>query len=156
MGKERQNKFDSEWREGLWLGHARTSNEHILGTEEGVVRAYAIKRQDPERRWSAELVRGLQGTPQQPNPNRPGPAIPIRVNFDTPLADVPEPTAVPDSSRRRIRRMRITQEVLSRYGFTEGCEGCRYKQAVFTESRNHSEACRTRLSEAMDGDARGR
>ena len=37
-GKERANKLESEWREGLWLGHSRRSNEAI-GTREGVVRA---------------------------------------------------------------------------------------------------------------------
>ena len=43
-GKERANKLESEWREGLWLRHSRRSNEAIIGTREGVVRAYAIKR----------------------------------------------------------------------------------------------------------------
>ena len=31
-GKERANKLESEWREGLWLGHSRRSNEAIIGT----------------------------------------------------------------------------------------------------------------------------
>ena len=36
-GKDRANKLKSEWREGLWLGHSRRSNEAIIGTREGVV-----------------------------------------------------------------------------------------------------------------------
>ena len=155
VGRERREKFHSEWREGLWLGHARTSNEHVIGTSDGVVRAYAIKRQDPESRWSAERVRGLTGTVQQPNPNRPGPSIPIRVTFDDTPPAVP-PVVGPEPIQRQIRRMRITPTVLAKYGYTPECEGCRYKRAGFTESRNHSEACRTRLSEAMDGDEYGR
>ena len=108
VGKERQNKFDSEWREGLWLGQARSSNESVIGTSHGVVRAYAIKRRDPDSRWSAELIRGLVGTPQQPNPNVPGHRIPIRVNFDdTPQAD-DTPVVGPEPIHRQIRRMRIT------------------------------------------------
>ena len=52
-GKERKNKFESEWQEGLWLGHSRESNETIVGTKEGVIRAYAIKR----------MAEGADGTP---------------------------------------------------------------------------------------------
>ena len=51
-GKERANKLESEWREGLWLGHSRRSNEAIIGTREGVVRAYAVKRMDEGRQVS--------------------------------------------------------------------------------------------------------
>ena len=47
-GKERANKLESEWREGLWLEHSRRSNEAIIGTREGVVRAYVVKRMDDE------------------------------------------------------------------------------------------------------------
>ena len=31
-GKARKNKFDSEWQEGIWVGHHRESNEAILCT----------------------------------------------------------------------------------------------------------------------------
>ena len=37
-------KFESLWKEGLWLGHARNSNEVLIGTREGVVRAWAIRK----------------------------------------------------------------------------------------------------------------
>eukprot|EP00973_Karenia_brevis_P000835 115507-Karenia_brevis.AAC.1 len=48
--KERKDKFDSEWKEGVWLGHSRNSNEVLIGTKDGVVRAYAIRRQEEEKR----------------------------------------------------------------------------------------------------------
>jgi hypothetical protein len=32
---QRKNILDSDWEEGLWLGHARTSNEVLIGTTEG-------------------------------------------------------------------------------------------------------------------------
>ena len=56
-GKERANKLEGEWREGHWLGHSRRSNEAIIGTHEGVVRAYAVKRMDEESRWVASISR---------------------------------------------------------------------------------------------------
>ena len=39
--------------------------------------------------------------------------------------------------------------MLLQYGYTEGCEGCRYKKAGFADGRNHSERCRARILEAM-------
>ena len=41
--KDRVNKFDSEWKEGVWLGPARGSNEIIVGTGQGVVRAFSVE-----------------------------------------------------------------------------------------------------------------
>ena len=157
MGKERQNKFDSEWREGLWLGQARSSNESVIGTMNGVVRAYTVKRHGPERQWSADLVRGLVGTPQQPNPNVPGHRIPIRVNFDdTPHADDTPVVGPVPIAQRQIRRMKITTALLQKYGYTAGCEGCRFKEAGMGEARNHTDACRLRITTAMDKDDEGR
>ena len=56
-GKERGKKLESEWREWLWLGHSRISNEAVIGTREGVVRACAVKRMDEESRWEASISR---------------------------------------------------------------------------------------------------
>ena len=39
VGESGVDKFDSEWRKGVWLGHTRNSNEHVIGTPEGVLRA---------------------------------------------------------------------------------------------------------------------
>eukprot|EP00973_Karenia_brevis_P064143 8913014-Karenia_brevis.AAC.1 len=80
--KERDNKFSSEWMEGIWLGHSRSSNEILIGTDAGVVRAYAVKRMSEDKRWSAEAIKSMKGTPQQPDPTRPGLHIPVRVTFD--------------------------------------------------------------------------
>ena len=44
--KDRKNKFKSEWKQGIWLGHAPCSDEIIIGTSSLVVRAFAIKCKD--------------------------------------------------------------------------------------------------------------
>ena len=154
--KERRDKIQSEWREGLWLGHSRCSNEHIIGTREGTVRAYAIKRQDEAERWSAEWVQGIQGTPQQPDPTKPGVAIPVKVHFDPPNLESADVPLAAEQPRRQIRRMKLTGAMLEKYGYTEGCEGCRYKRAGLGEARPHTEECRARISTAMDADEDGR
>ena len=116
--KERRNKFDSEWEEGLWLGHARNSNEAVIGTSEGVVRAFAIRRQDEGNLWSADKIRSLQGTPQQPDPSKGGLHIPVRVRFDPKETAEPIPSVLP--KREPPRRMRLSETILEKYGFTEG------------------------------------
>ena len=34
--KDTDNKFESDWREGIWLGHQRSSNETLVGTREAL------------------------------------------------------------------------------------------------------------------------
>ena len=41
---EKQHKLDPLWKTGVWLGHASSSNEVIVGTRDGVVKAWAIRR----------------------------------------------------------------------------------------------------------------
>ena len=145
-GKDRKDKFESEERSGIWLGHARTSNEVLIGTSDGVVRAYSVSRRPEEERWSAEDISNIRGTPQQPNPNKPGGIIPVQVRFDAP--EEGEETVVVDK-KADVRRMRISNEMLAEHGYTEGCEGCRYKSAGLKGSRAHTEACRQRIMEAV-------
>ena len=45
--------------------------------------------------------------------------------------------------------------MLQKYGYTEGCEGCRAKAAGMTQ-KPHGEACRKRIEQALDGDEAGR
>ena len=48
--------------------------------------------------------------------------------------------------------MRITPELLGKHGYTESCEGCKFKRAGLKEHRGHSEMCRRRLQKAMEDD----
>ena len=45
---EKKQSMESKWEDGLWLGHARASNETLIGTREGVVRSWAVKRKAEE------------------------------------------------------------------------------------------------------------
>ena len=52
MEKEKgRNKFEVKWDIGLWLGHARDTNEVLIGTAEGVIKACACKRFPETERW---------------------------------------------------------------------------------------------------------
>ena len=107
------------------MGPARNSNETLIGTKEGIIRAYIVKRQDSESRWDGKLIKEMmQGTPRRPNPTSTDYNILVRVGKD--LA---------------FRRIIITQAMQVQNGYTEGCEGCRYKRARLPSSRVHSEKC---------------
>ena len=153
-GKDRQNKFDTEIREGIWLGHARESNEVLIGTDAGVVRAYSVERRDPDQRWNGALIQSMRGTPQQPDPQKGGINIPIRVGFDPPSDEVPG-EAIPMRKEELGRRWHIMQKHLNKYGYQDNCEGCKFKRAGLKEQRPHSEECRERIWQAMAGDAEG-
>ena len=109
---------------------------------------------DEKERWNKELIQKIRGTPQQPNPNRPGLTIPVSVSMDMPefAEPVPVPEHEEDEDKRQIRRMKITGTILQKYGYTDGCEGCKWKKAGMREARPHSEKCRIRVEKAMDED----
>ena len=153
--KERRNKFLSEWEEGLWLGHTKSSNEAVIGTNEGVVRAYAIRRKEEGQRWCAARIRNLQGTPQQPDPSKAGISIPVSVRFDPRGSD---DEAIPTQPLRKEagRRMRLTERLFDKYGHSEGCGGCQAQVAGMSDRKPHTEECRRRIGEAMEENAEGR
>eukprot|EP00973_Karenia_brevis_P065866 9153977-Karenia_brevis.AAC.1 len=99
-------------------------------------------------RWSAEKIKSLAGTPQQPNPAKPGLHIPIRVTFDE-VQD--EDIEAQETEDKQIvpRRIKISKKILDTHGYTDGCEGCRHQRAGLIP-RNHNEACRKRIVEELE------
>ena len=77
---QERKSLESHWFEGVWLGHARGSSEALLGTKDGVVRAWAVRRKPEEERWGAEAITEMRGAPAKPNPSMPGISVRIAVN----------------------------------------------------------------------------
>ena len=67
---ERKDKLETQWKEGLWLGHSRNSNEIYIGTRGGVVRAWAIRKKPEQEQWDGKLIKEMAGTPARPDPNK--------------------------------------------------------------------------------------
>ena len=149
--KGQKDKMESEWEEGIWLGHNRSTNEVVIGTEHGVVRAYSIERKPEGERWDRAMIDAIKGTPQQPDPKKQSLHIPTKVNLDEPDDEVVE-VAKPARNPMDVRRMRITMDILTKYGFSEDCEGCRFKRAGLNERRGHTDKCRERLYGEMQND----
>ena len=141
-GKDRRTKFETEDKEGIWLGHNRGTNEALIGTPHGVVRAYSFRRRDDASRWSTALISGMKGTPKQPDPSRPGIHNPIKMQM----------IGLEHSEAVIPRRFRIVTDMLAAYGYSAGCAGCRNKRSRFTGARDHTDACRRRITEAIRAD----
>ena len=83
--------------DGVWLGLLVKSDEHIIGTPNGIVRARTVRRLTPDRQWSAEARRAIRGPPRQPDPSTRSlkiPAVPgVAEETDIADPDIPAPAA---------------------------------------------------------------
>ena len=80
--KNKKDHIETEERESIGLGHARSSNEVYIGTPNGVVRAYTVKRQDAQSQWDVGLIKEMLQILRQPDPSRPRFNIKCKINFD--------------------------------------------------------------------------
>ena len=78
----RRNKAETEWFQGIWLGPATGSSETPIGTTKGVVKASSIKRIGMTERWDVNAIIDMKGTPQRPDPNKPGLHIPVKIRVE--------------------------------------------------------------------------
>ena len=94
----RKQKMDAAMEPGVWLGRAEDSDEHLVGTPQGVYRWRTVRRMLPDRQWSAELFLGMKGLPWDTAkgavPRGPTPTE-VKVRFALPL---PEVVQQPDQS----------------------------------------------------------
>ena len=72
-----RDKSALDWKRGVYLGGLMRSNESVVGTDQGVIKAFAVKRLMEKERWSLEAVRKMPGTLMGPYPSIPGRDIPL-------------------------------------------------------------------------------
>ncbi|MDA8582757.1 reverse transcriptase domain-containing protein [bacterium] len=155
--QKRSKKFDSEWKEGVWLGQSRSSNESLIGTGSGVIRAWSVKRRPEGERWNAEAIRGLRGTPQQPDPSRPGMQIPVHLEDDDDRDESLRERDYEEAEPVGTRRLQIRRWMVRKYGESEDCAGCvSAVEAGNAPKREHTDSCRARFVELLSKDEEGR
>ena len=147
--KEPKNKLESRWEQGVWLGHARGSNEALIGTKDGVVRAWAIKRMPDGEKWNAQAIKDIQGTPAKPNPQMLGFDVPVHIHLPSEegLPGVEEPP--PARNESQYRRTYLKNRDFKEHGYTDGCEGCKRLRAGGMGARPHTEECRARMESIL-------
>ena len=115
-GKDKRPNIEKRLMDGIWLGINGRTGEHIIGTAQGVVKAYTVKRRPKEERWSLQQIHELRGTPGKPSPGASDQRIPVRVR-------VPEqPIKAPDDAVPAPRGVRTEKEDFEKHGYTNGCE----------------------------------
>ena len=59
----RKGKLGSAWDLGIWLGRSTRTNEHLVGTRLGVIRARTVKRRPETLKWDRELYGAMKFVP---------------------------------------------------------------------------------------------
>ena len=73
LPKKGGEKLEPRWQTGVYLGIDETSQELIIGTPQGAVKASEFKRiGSEEERWNIDEVAAMKGLPWQPDPNAAG------------------------------------------------------------------------------------
>ena len=83
------------------------------------------------------MVKGMQGTPQQPDPPKGGIQIPVRNTFDED-GDEARPRPVVEEAEPAVRRRAVTATEIEKYGPTRGCPGCDAKVRGVASRRGHT------------------
>ena len=61
-----EGKLGSKWREGVFLGYSKDSNEYLLWCVESkeVTRARSVQRKPESQRWDSEILGQVNQRPQ--------------------------------------------------------------------------------------------
>ena len=163
-----KDKTEARWKYGIWLGISNRSDEVIIGTETGVIKARSVRSLVEKDRWDKEFVDKIQGTPQQPIPGRDSDHSPTSAEgkdeedrgervtgrderagpgdeSERKRSQALPPEEVTKTMTRReeeMRQMYVTKRMMEKHGKTKGCPGCdgNYNEA-------HNKQCRDRMRE---------
>ena len=146
--KKMRAKMDQRWRYGIFLGRSLSSDQNFVGLGSGeVICARAIVRVVPQHRWSHELISKISTTPLT---FRSGALDRIEESAD-PSAH-PEPAHEPTEAPRQLRRLKLLDEDVKRFGLTESCQRCEYlrqNNPLLAKGVRHNEECRERIYDKL-------
>ena len=186
--KRGKKKLASRSVEGIYVGIYPRTGEHLIVKKSGeVIRVRTVNRVVIEDRWVLEDILAVRATPRRPNPRtiREGEDIDVQLNVgntaegaNAGAANRPDDDRVggeglgrPDhhDAHAGPRELKIDTRLLEKFGFTDECDGCIYKQweaegnrlpplqrlrrlRSAHSRRAHSDVCRQRIYECMKDD----
>ena len=146
--KKLRAKLDQRWRYGIFLGRALGSDQNYIGVNSGdVVCARAIVRVVPNARWSYERISKIKIPPIPFRPNTLD-----RIEESSEPQAHPEPTADAGDVARQLRRLRVMDTDVKRFGYTDSCQRCVYLQRgqdALARGVRHNEECRERVYDEL-------
>eukprot|EP00435_Cladocopium_sp_Y103_P016599 s3099_g4.t1 len=152
-GEREKKKIEPKFEPGIFLGLQEATGLRWIGTGDGVVRSWTIKRLADEDKWQRDKLESMIGLPWQLRPKIEKDAdigklplpFELAVEDDQPEEKTEEP---PKEVKRRDyvpRGIYIRKDVeLKQFGFTEGCDGCDRARHGLSH-RAHSRACKERI-----------
>ena len=145
----KMNKLESKWEPGRFIGVRPKSNEALVMTERGVLKARTMRRLPKIDRWVKDDWEELKGLPWAWKPAKPRlPGVsPI------PVSDAPPPPAGDArEEEKRPRRRYIKATDIEDYGYTPGCPACKkiLEGTPGAVGKTHNEKCRARIYKAID------
>ncbi len=63
---DKKGKLDAQSAIGVWIGKSLNSDEHYLGTPDGIRRCRSIWRRPEKKRWDRAVLDKMKGSPWQP------------------------------------------------------------------------------------------
>ena len=164
---QQKKKLASRAIPATYAGIVPRTGEHVVIKDNGdAVKCRTVYRVPLEERWSRERIFAIKGTPRLPSPSSASPEeIAARVvdehEEDREKAetahrgeDLRDPPGVPQPREVEldIRRPRINDRILSKYGHSKDCQGCDHKLLGLPGHRAHTDACRARIYAEMKAD----
>jgi hypothetical protein len=138
--------FENRWERGVWVGFIMRSGEHLVATKAGVFRVSTVMRRSPDKRWSADLVGQIGGSPSIPVPGAVGRRIPaFAKKFEDTEGEKVVFAQAPEEAEPEVRVAKIYKEDVEEHGPTPKCPGCRALKNGSKYRAKHSDECRTRF-----------
>ena len=133
VASTQKGKLDPQSSIGVWLCKSLMSDEHLIGTDQGIRRCRSIWRRPENKRWEKKTFEGFKGLPWQPRGELT--AVP-----GTPSLPAP---GTPGGGRRGVY---ITLALQEKHGQTPGCPGC---FTTHDQPKPRSKECRQRFEEIV-------
>ena len=135
--KKSKKKLTARSISATWLGIDVRTGEHIVATRNGeAILVRTIHRVPGEDQWVPETVLAVKALPRRPNPSRGGADPEPKLNTDTvgeaspDGADLGRPEC--DNPGGGPRELRMTERLLEKLGYTEGCP--RWPTNIWTDT----------------------
>ena len=150
--KNIRDKFNGDWRDGIFLGVIWRTTEYLIGTADGVYKCNTVKPRPNGSSYDPQCIEYIKikyGEYVLGGAKSHG----ARLRFAEPGEPAVPAGSVPIQARGgnkwAPRRMYLPPTYFTAYGYTQGCPGCAYLQHGMGARRGHHDACRTRMEAAI-------
>lgn len=150
-GLARRSNGPPEYGYGL----VARSNQVDVGTSEGVMRAWTIRRTGGHDGWKQKHILAVEGTTRKPGPGREGEDAHIRIEGERSLGKPPQVPPAAPPNRAQLSLETTTHHIAQIYG---GVQRVHCHQHGARTLGRHTDACTTRkvtIPDARTGGAIG-